>query len=328
MAGKTQIQGKVVINYLEKFPTVATRAIARKIYNENIELFANYDAARKVVQYYRGSIGGGSKERNERLGRTFQTPEPPVSYAEKREDFILPKGVTRLGILSDIHLPYHDEAALIAAVNHLKDQKVNGLLLNGDTLDFHGVSFHEKDPRARRISEEIETWKQFIAWIKHELSCPIYFKIGNHEQRLVRYMQVKAPELLDLPNFNLSEILEFGKHGIIEIGSLQRIKAGKFTIYHGHEFKGSGGVYPARWLALKSRISSAVGHFHKESQFTWKNSDGTDYVCYSFGCLCDLSPDYLPENDWTQGCAVLHIDAKTGEYVMKQARIVNGKVYA
>ena len=138
------------------------------------------------------------------------------------------------------------------------------MLLNGDTLDFHGVSFHEKDPRERIISEEIETWREFIAWIKHELNCPIYFKIGNHEHRLVRYMQVKAPELLDLPNFNLSEILEFGKHGVSVIGSLQRIKTGKFTIYHGHEFKGSGGVYPARWLALKSRISSAVGHFHKQ----------------------------------------------------------------
>ena len=327
--GELKLQGRIVLEYMLKNPDMPALTAARAIYKKNPEVYTSVEAVRSLIRALVGSNGKRSypDKRIARPKRDQSSHLLPPSEAGSREDFVIPKGVIRLGILSDIHLPYHDEEALKAAIQKLKDEKVNGVLLNGDTIDFYQLSFHEKDPRVRSFAYEIEVFHKFLEYLKQELDCPIYFKIGNHEDRYNRYMRLKAPELLDIPNFDLAEVLQFGKYGVIKIDSLQRIKAGKFTIYHGHEFKGSGGVYPARWLALKSKISSAVGHFHKDSEYHFTDSDGKDYVCHSFGCLCDLSPDYLPENDWTHSCSIITIDHKTGNYVIRKHRIVGGKIY-
>lgn len=322
---------KYVREFLSKHKDIPSLTAAKAIYKKHPQLYTDVESVRTIIRKIRGA--SGVRLRNTTIDKSmYQTPKQsttwylPKSDAEKREDFILPQGVTRLGILSDVHLPYHDEQAVLAAVEYLKEAKINGLLINGDLLDFYGISTHEKDPRKRRFKAELEMFKEFIHWIRQELNCPIYYKTGNHESRYERYMMLKAPELLDIDSFKLSEILEFGKHGIIEIGTYQRIRAGKFTIWHGHEFKGSGGVNPARWLALKAKISGAVGHFHKASEHVWRDSNDNTHACYSFGCLCDMSPDYLPENEWTQGFAVLHL-SKNGDFVMENKKIINGKVY-
>jgi predicted phosphodiesterase len=305
--------------------------LAKKLYKENPSVWSSIELCRSAIRCLRGT--NGTKLRDHASDKRFFTPPKtsttwyiPKSDAKEREVFTIPKGVTRLGILSDIHLPYHDEKALGAAVSYLKQMKVNGLLLNGDTLDFYGLSTHEKDPRKRKFKDEIECFREFIYWIKQELDCPIYFKVGNHEFRYERWMMLKAPELLDIANFKFSEFLEFGKHGIIEIGSKTKIKAGKFTIYHGHEFRGSGGVNPARWLSLKAKIPAMVGHFHKSSEHVWRDSNDNTYGCYSTGCLCELNPDYLPENEWNHGFAYMDIEPN-GDYVVHNKKIVNGKVY-
>lgn len=323
--------GTVVKEFVIKNPKMPYRQMATILYKKNPEMFNGSEHARSIVRYYTGAHG--KKKRLEAKDKAMFQPLRnqsygiPQSHAPKKEVFVMPKGVTRLGILSDIHLPYHDEQALSVAVEYLKGRNINGLLLNGDTLDFYGLSTHEKDPRKRKFGEELECFKEFIKWIKQELDCPIYYKIGNHEYRYERWMMHKAPELLDIPNFKLEEVLEFGANGIIKIESMTKIQAGKLNIYHGHEFKGSGGVNPARWLSLKAKVSSCVGHFHRSSEFVWRDSNGSVFVCYSFGALCDLSPEYLPENDWNHSVQDVEIDPKSGEFKMTIKKIINGKIY-
>ena len=321
--------GKIVKEYLRKYSDLPSKQLSRMIYRENKSVFTNEEHVRSVIRYHSGAMGEKMRKKvNKEFIRPLRdtTYSMPKSDSEKRSAFVIPSGVRKLGVLSDIHLPYHDEQALSAAVNYLKESQVDAVLLNGDTLDFYGLSAFEKDPRKRRFSEEIECFKEFLNWIKQELNCPIYFKVGNHEYRYQRYMAQKAPELLDIPKFHLFEVLEFGALGVVPIESNQKIRAGKFTIYHGHEFRGSGGVNPARWLSLKAKISSAVGHFHKASEHVWRDSNDNTMVCYSFGCLCELSPDYLPENEWTQGCAVIHLE-KNGDFHVENKKIINGRVY-
>ena len=36
----------------------------------------------------------------------------------------------------------------------------------------------------------------------------IFFMVGNHEERLEKYMRVKAPELLDCEAFKIEELLD------------------------------------------------------------------------------------------------------------------------
>lgn len=330
MARPQTIGTEIIKEHIRKNPKQPYRQMARILYKKYSQFWKDEEHCRSAIRYHVGSSGSSNKkslaDKSLIQPKRTQSYSLPKSDANERSTFHIPSGVRRLGIMSDVHLPYHDETAVIAAVDNLKENKIDALLLNGDMLDFYQLSTHEKDPRKRRFKGEVEIFKEFINWIKQELDCPIYYKIGNHEHRYERWMMHKAPELLDIDNFKLSEVLEYGKHGIIEIGQSTRIRAGKFTIYHGHEFKGSGGVNPARWLSLKSKISSAVGHFHKASEHVWRDSNDVTHACYSFGCLCDMSPDYLPENEWTQGFGILYLD-KNGDYVMHNKKIINGKVY-
>lgn len=329
--GKEGIGSKIAREYLSKHKDIPSLTAAKVLYKKHPNVWISVEACRITIQRLRGKCGYENRKRytDKSLYETEKKKTNwyiPQSEAKEREVFIIPKAVSRLGVLSDIHLPYHDVKALSAAVSFLKDRKINGLLLNGDTIDFYALSTHEKDPRKRKFAWELQIFKELIGWLKQELDCPIYYKIGNHEFRYERWMMLKAPELLDIPNFKLSEILEFGANGILEIGSKTKIRAGKFTIYHGHEFKGSGGVNPARWLALKAKIPAMVGHFHRASEHVWRDSNDITYSCFSLGCLCELNPDYLPENEWTHGFAYIEL-APNGDYVVHNKKIVEGRVY-
>jgi predicted phosphodiesterase len=58
--------------------------------------------------------------------------------------------------MSDIHLPYHSVEALTTAIQFLKDEKIDALILNGDTRDFYQASRFQKDPRKRSLAHELE----------------------------------------------------------------------------------------------------------------------------------------------------------------------------
>ena len=48
-------------------------------------------------------------------------------------------------VLSDIHIPYHDQAALALALAYARDYRPTHIVLNGDILDAQEISSHPKD---------------------------------------------------------------------------------------------------------------------------------------------------------------------------------------
>jgi predicted phosphodiesterase len=250
----------------------------------------------------------------------------PESYASKRLHYVMPQSVTRLGILNDIHLPYHDVASLEIALNKLLDDKINGLLLNGDIFDFHTLSKFEKDPRKRHFSEELETGKQFMDLLVSLFNCPIYFKKGNHEERYEHYMKQKAPELYGIAEYRLENLLELGAKRIQTIEDKVLIKAGGLSIFHGHELNmKSISVNPARTLFLKAKVSSMCGHLHAVSAHSARRADGHVIGCWSIGHLGEESPDYAAYNEWQQGFAMIEINGK--EFEVSNYKIINGRAY-
>ena len=68
----------------------------------------------------------------------------------------LPPHLKKIGILSDIHFPYHDLTALTCAIKHLKEQEIDCLYLNGDIQDFYSISRHEKEKDMRDFKREVD----------------------------------------------------------------------------------------------------------------------------------------------------------------------------
>ena len=92
-------------------------------------------------------------------------------------------------------------------------------------MDFYGISTYEKDPRKRSFAGELEMGKVMLEKLREIFPDQhIFFMVGNHEERLERYMRVKAPELLDCDQFKIQELLGFDALGIHVIKDKRMVK--------------------------------------------------------------------------------------------------------
>lgn len=325
-------KGEIVKAALKQFPTASTRALARIIYDDNKELFT-LEKARDLIMYYRGAKGTRLNKSlaDKSFVRKKTNDDPfefiPKSYAMRRDTWHLPTSIKNVAVWGDLHIPYHESDAVKAAIKLAKDDKVDAIFLNGDVLDFFGLSFHEKNPKNRpRISEELESARQFLKGIrKHFPNIPIYWIDGNHEHRLERYLAVKAPELLDTSEFQIATLLRMAEYGITYLGFRTKCYFGKLLVEHGDRLKGTGGVNPARSARLKYKRSVLVNHFHKLSVDSGKQYDGDVMTCWSNGCLCELEPEYMEVNEHVHG--VCHVQMNGDNYRVRQYQIINGKVF-
>jgi hypothetical protein len=204
---------------------------------------------------------------------------------------------------------------------------VDAILLNGDTLDFFSLSRFAKDPKARSFAHELKTFAEFILVLKSTFpKAQIYFKHGNHEERYNHYLWMKAGELEGVEEFKLDEIIQRRGPGVIIIGDKRIIKLGDLNVIHGHEFGGNifSPVNIARGLFLKAKVAAMQGHNHQTSEHTERDMNGRITTTYSLGCLCQLSPAYLPLNKWNNGAAVVEISGN--DFNVNNFRIHNGKI--
>ena len=232
-------------------------------------------------------------------------------------------------VLSDLHLPYHDRATIELAVREAKARKAVGVLLNGDVLDSHEVSRHDKDPTAPRYVSEVETAKQFFAYLRGQFGgrAAVAFKAGNHEERLEAYVVQRAPALFGLEGLDLPSLLHLKGYGVEWVADRRVVHLGKLNVLHGHEFPGgvSSPVNPARGLYLKARSVALCGHHHRVSSHGDKDIRQRVQQAWSVGCACQLHPKYLPLNQWQHGFALVEV-ARDGTFVVDNKQVVDGRV--
>lgn len=332
MANKLTIAGELVVKTLKKFPSTPILTLAKKLYKENPELFKDIEAVRNLLRSHAGLKGKHNRENirtNVQREKAFNyNPfNLPESHAHNFEPYIINQSKTL--ILSDFHFPYQDNKAIEIALNYGLEKKVNCILINGDLLDFAGISRHEKDWRQRTVFQEFEAVRQFLTSLrKHFPTAKIVFKEGNHDERWEKWLFVKAPELFDDPEYKLENRLRLGELKIDIVKDKRPIKIGKLTILHGHELAGgSGGVNPARATFLKTLDSVLVGHYHKRSGHDETTMTGNVISVRSQGCLCGLNPHYMPINKWQHGFGYVEMNLKTGDYLHNNLVIINGKVF-
>jgi hypothetical protein len=327
------VKGEIIQSQLKKYPKTPQLTLAKKIYKENVKVFDNVEAVRSVLRYYTGKSG---KRHRDVLAtrdyiKTKEQPKNPFDFIPEAHNddpktWKLPRNFKRVLLIGDIHIPYHDPEAIKRALKHAKDEQVDCVYINGDLLDFHDLSFHEKDARKRpTIASELEMGRMFLKGLKDYLGVPVYFKPANHEHRLERYLRVKAVELLDCEEFKLDVLLRLGEMGIQYIGRRDKCYFGKLLVEHGDRIKGSGGVSPARTLFQRYKRHAICGHFHKKTEHCGKVYDGNSIVTYSVACLCSLEPEYFEVNEHVHGFAIVEMDGD--DFRVHNYAIEKGKVY-
>ena len=326
---KNTMVSNIIKSYLIKFPNLPSLTLAKKIYKDNNKQFTDIEAVRSCLRYYRGKKGHQAKKdlgTKEFLDQNIEFVMPE-SYAETFEPYEISQ--SRTLIISDLHIPYQDNDSIQKAINYGKEKKVNCILINGDVLDFAGISRHEKDWRQRQVHQEFEAARIFLSSLReHFPKAKIVFKLGNHDERWEKYLFLKAPEIFDDPEFKLESRLKLGELKIEVVKEKRPIRIGKLTVLHGHElFGGSGGVNPARGTFLKTFDNVIIGHYHKTTSNTEITMSGNIISVHSVGCLCGKTPYYMPINRWNTGFGYCELDIKTGDYVFHNKQIINGKVF-
>jgi predicted phosphodiesterase len=325
MSTQNPIGSEIVDKLLAVFPNLPSHQLARMIYKENPTVFPNQEAVRNAIRYRRGAIGKAHRETVNLEAPTTPARSIPKSCVREWSPFIM-DGVDKVAILSDIHVPYHTEEAIECAVKRAKKQEVDGIILNGDTIDCHALSQFIRDPRARSFKQERETTNELLAYLREQFPHQrIIWRDGNHEDRFKAYMMQKAPEVYDEKFFSIDKLLNFEDLDIEYVTDKRIIMLGGLAVMHGHEFhKGfAPPVNPARGAYLKAKQSVMVGHHHRTSEHTETALDGTMTTTWSVGCLSDLHPAYSPYNSYNHGSAIVTLDGNY--YEVANYRIVNGR---
>lgn len=208
----------------------------------------------------------------------------------------------RILILPDTHAPYHDQRAWSVVMKVAKAFKWDTCLLLGDFFDFYAVSAHPKDPE-RESDLEVEL-AQGRVLVEELNAIPFQRRVvtlGNHEDRMSRYLMDKAPALWK--TFLKKDLMGFkaGRWQIVPYRGDTRL--GK--LYATHEV-GSNGA--ARVLDTYQG-NVVTGHDHAMNYVVRGNARGETHVSATFGWLGDIDRvDYMHRikvrRNWVLGFGV------------------------
>ena len=294
-------------------PEANTRSLARRLVAESNNAIT-FEQARKRIMRQFGRNGVHDQRYTKAVApRAARTNghlySMPRAMTEAWTPHVL-KVTGPVGILSDVHVPYHSEVAVAAAVGHLKTQRLAALLLNGDIADFYAISRYMKDPKRRDFKAELEAVRSFLQWLRQEFpGIPIVLKCGNHEERWQHWLFQHAAEISDDPRMSLTAWLDLKENDIELVEDQRPVMLGKLPVLHGHELpKGMAApVNVARGAFLRTLSTCLVGHSHRTSNHAESNMWHHETACWSTGCLCDLRPEYSKFNRWNHGFAMVTV---------------------
>jgi predicted phosphodiesterase len=306
---------------------ISIRKLSQSLLTEHPEHFDNYDTTRF---YLRAILGLVKTERAWQItvkhptltaSESIKIGMPKSQNVIKTPLQLVPKNFKselRIGIIGDVHLPFHDEVATEAALRYLQKHAIDVLILNGDILDCAELSEHEKTLDTPDTVSEIEAGREFLRYVRSIFPTQrIIYKLGNHEIRWRRRLMKNAPELaklLDMEGrfFMFGQFLRLDELEIeLEDRSIP-IMIHDLNVIHGHELQGNGGVNVGRWLHLNAGASTITNHFHRIHSHKEGDIAGNKFRYYGVGCLCGLSPDYRPmaHKTWGHGFALVRVEGE------------------
>ena len=221
---------------------------------------------------------------------------------------------------SDVHIPFQDDRAVACFIKYCKEKQPEAIVLNGDILDMFMLSKFTKG-EGRNPLEEITMCRGLLEMIRK--ACPtsdIYYVIGNHENRLEKYVLSKAPELASLIEdvFSIIKTEDFKIRGCASLTINDN-----FVCKHGTLLGNKSGLSAIKEME-NAYMSGATGHTHRLCKYIARKS-GRKFVWIETGCLCDMNPEYMILPNWQQGfCELKFKDGKL--YHSRVIEIEKGKV--
>jgi predicted phosphodiesterase len=227
--------------------------------------------------------------------------------------------------LSDVHVPYHDVAAVQSAVRLLRKVRPHTVVVNGDMNDFFQLSrFNTEAERMDHLQEEIDEANSLRAAIRK--ACPDARFIendGNHDTRIRSYVAQNARALTSLRALEPRNLFDWDKLDILNFpGAGFRLRP-NFLVKHGTLVRAGAGT-TAKAELQQAGISGISGHTHRlgtHRKVGYQHLQWTEQ-----GCLCRLDPAYVVGiPDWSHAVVVGQFSTKTDSFLVEEVQAMDGR---
>lgn len=251
-------------------------------------------------------------------------------------------GIKQVIVGSDFHSQMVDPLALRVWLEVLGMVQPDLVVLNGDIVDFPSVGRYSQIPGAGNLSlqQEINFCREHILGPTRNAvgdKTPITYHVGNHEQRLVRYLADTAPALADLESLRWDKLFgidDFGIEMVFGGNWLAPMQQGRsenlrktfkvyydcFVVAHGHSIAKNA----MEAELLRFGMSGTSGHTHRPGIWTRGNVRTANLSWTSTGMMAGhaVGKDYVDgPSMWTMGFALFTIDPANGTVIPQPIHI-------
>lgn len=235
----------------------------------------------------------------------------------------------KLLFVPDTHRPYHDKRAWAVMLKAARVFGPDRVVVLGDFLDNAAISSHSKDPsRLERFSREVRDANLGLDELQSLKAARYDFVEGNHEFRLPRYLQEKAPELCGMDELTIPALLKLKQRGWVYTPYRQHLVIGHLNITHD---AGKAGPHAHRQARESFEGNAIIGHTHRMATYYSGNARGTPRMGAMFGWLGDVEAvDYMHRiealRSWQLGFGIGYLEPATGNMHIQACPIIDYSV--
>ena len=225
--------------------------------------------------------------------------------------------MSRIWLISDLQVPFHDARAVDAVAQCITDMRADDDLVVtvGDEQDFQTIS---RWAQGTELEWEKSIGKDRDATVEVLRGLQVDHMVrSNHTDRLYHSMMKRLPGLLGLPELELENFWRLPELGVTFHKQGYRIPKTDWIVLHGDE-AGMSQVagQTAAGLVRKVGLSVACGHTHRLGlqPFTTSVQGKVTRTLWGFevGNLMDMTKaTYAKTHNWQQGFGLLYVQKGT-----------------
>jgi len=213
--------------------------------------------------------------------------------------------MARVLTIGDPHCPWERKGYLQFCQDLYYQWDCDTVVFIGDVVDFHAISFHQREPNSLGPLQEYELAKQHVKkWYKAFPKAKV--TVGNHDDRVAR--RAKSVDIPDVFIKTYSDVW-----GTPEWKWVDDCIIDDVFYYHG---SGQGGEYPASNAVRKMLMSVVIGHNHTASGTKYYVNPIRRIFACDTGAGCD-----------DKALAMAYAKSNKRKSVMSAAVIIDGVPY-
>jgi len=243
----------------------------------------------------------------------------------------------RIVVISDLQVPYHDEAAVAAVAQMINDIKTKNdtVVTVGDEQDFQtmskwaeGTALEFEGTIARDRDATVQVFKDLQ--VDHTIR-------SNHTDRLYQQVMRRMPGLSGLPELEIENFWRLPELGITHHRQAYEVAPGWLALHGDEAGMSQNAGTTAAGLVKKTGMNVVCGHTHRLGLVPYTTGIYGQRMKTLFGMeagnLMDpVKVSYTKTFNWQQGFAMLYVDGDvvtpTPIPIVNKSFVVEGDMYS